>query len=84
MITDTTKVGAEKYRQMRANGETPLPKFTKIESGKDGSIPSRDKGRDILTRIFEPEGQPSRGVYLHIHGKTVLHACKPPYCGSHS
>ncbi|KAI9713397.1 MAG: hypothetical protein M1828_001431 [Chrysothrix sp. TS-e1954] len=62
------EVGAERYREMRARGETPLPKFTVLETGKNGSIPSREKGRDILTRIFEPEAAASKGVYMHIHG----------------
>ncbi|EME43335.1 hypothetical protein DOTSEDRAFT_80769 [Dothistroma septosporum NZE10] len=62
------QVGAEKYRQMRWNGETPLPKPVVLESGKDGKIPSREAGRDIPTRTFEPEHGKSKGLFLHIHG----------------
>ena len=53
---------------MRRNGETPFPKTIVIESGKTFSIPSRDSGRDILCRVFEPESGQNDGVYMHIHG----------------
>ncbi|MCJ1228489.1 hypothetical protein MMC12_005150 [Toensbergia leucococca] len=62
------EVGIEKFREMRRNGETPFPKTIVIESGKTFSIPSRDSGRDILCRVFEPESGQNDGVYMHIHG----------------
>lgn len=62
------EVGAEKYRQMRFNGETPLPKPELLDSARKGSIPSRDKGRDIPTRVFAPRSGGVKGVMMHIHG----------------
>ena len=63
------QVGAEKYRQMRKNGETPFPKSVVLESGRSFSIPSRDAGRKIPCRVLQPEqGEPVRGVFMHIHG----------------
>ncbi|MCJ1361416.1 hypothetical protein MMC16_000516 [Acarospora aff. strigata] len=63
------EVGAEKYRQMRKNGETPFPKSVVLESGRSFSIPSRDAGRKIPCRVLQPEqGEPVRGVFMHIHG----------------
>lgn len=63
------EVGAEKYRQMRWNGETPLPKPIVLEHGKDSTLPSRDSGRTISTRVFTPEGgRAPKAVYMHIHG----------------
>jgi len=53
---------------MRVNGETPFPKPTILPSGKTSSIPSRQKGRDIATRVFTPENGKPKGVFLHIHG----------------
>jgi len=61
-------VGAEKYRQMRWNGETPLPKSVVIESGVNLTIPSREPGRDIPCRMFKPERGEVKGLYMHIHG----------------
>ncbi|KAF2163584.1 hypothetical protein M409DRAFT_26193 [Zasmidium cellare ATCC 36951] len=62
------EVGAEKYRQMRWNGETPMPKPTVLETGKNSTLPSREAGRDISIRIFTPENGPSKGIFYHIHG----------------
>lgn len=62
------QVGAEKYRQMRWNGETPLPKPVVIESGKNTSVPSREKGRSIPCRAFVPSSGAAKGVFYHIHG----------------
>ena len=62
------EVGAAKYRIMRENGETPLPKPVVIESGKDIKLPSRDKGREIPCRVFVPENGKAKGVFYHIHG----------------
>ncbi|KAF2086994.1 hypothetical protein K490DRAFT_43358 [Saccharata proteae CBS 121410] len=65
----THQVGAEKYRQMRWNGETALPKPVVIDSGVNFGIPSRDTGRDIPCRVFKPDGHaPVKAVYMHIHG----------------
>lgn len=61
-------IGAEKYRQMRMNGETPLPKPTILDSGKNFTIPSREPNRAIPCRSFVPETGKSKGVYYHIHG----------------
>ena len=63
------QVGAAKYREMRARGETPLPPATLLESAEQTSIPSRDSGRDIPCRILKPtNGKHITGVYMHIHG----------------
>ncbi|MCJ1392509.1 hypothetical protein MMC18_005377 [Xylographa bjoerkii] len=63
------EVGAEKYRLLRREGKTPLPKPTILDSGKSFSIPSREKGREIPCRIMMPEGEKDvTAVYMHIHG----------------
>jgi acetyl esterase/lipase len=64
------QVGAERYRQMRWNNETPLPRPPVIETGIDSTIPSRDAGRSIPLRTFLPPGgkAKSKGTFLHIHG----------------
>ncbi|KAF2404796.1 esterase/lipase/thioesterase [Trichodelitschia bisporula] len=60
-------VGAARYREMRWNNETALPRPPVLESGINATIPSRDKGRDIPIRRFKPEGE-IRGTFMHIHG----------------
>jgi len=64
------EVGAEKYRQMRWNGETPIPKPIVVEHGKDTTLPSRDSNRSIPCRVFSPRNKANspRGIFLHIHG----------------
>ena len=63
------EVGVAKYRQMRETGETPLPVPVYLPGARDDSVPSREAGRDIPLRIYTPDnGQPSRGIFLHIHG----------------
>ncbi|KIV91419.1 hypothetical protein PV10_05961 [Exophiala mesophila] len=63
------EVGAKRYREMRAAGETPLPKSTLLDSAEQSSIPSRDSGRSIPCRILRPQnGKPVKSVFLHIHG----------------
>ena len=63
------EVGAAKYREMRARGETPLPSTTLLDSAEQTSIPSRDAGRDIPCRILKPtNGKSISGVYMHFHG----------------
>lgn len=53
---------------MRWNGETPLPKPQVLESGKNIKLPSREAGRQIQCRVFEPEQGRAKGVFYHIHG----------------
>lgn len=68
------EVGASTYRTLRWEGKTPLPKPIVLPSGRNGTLPSREPGRTIPYRVFEPqgeeteEGRVSRGVYMHIHG----------------
>ncbi|KAI5364774.1 Putative alpha/beta hydrolase-3 [Septoria linicola] len=63
------EVGAEKYRQMRWNGETPMPRPTVLQEGQNITLPSREAGRNIPCRIFKPENNKTpRGVFYHIHG----------------
>ncbi len=63
------EVGATKYRQMRERGETPLPVPVYLPGARDATLPSRDAGRDIPIRVYEPEeGRPSKGIFLHFHG----------------
>ncbi|VUC21426.1 unnamed protein product [Clonostachys rosea] len=62
-------VGAKEMRRMRLAGETARPPPTLVESATVSSIPSREPGRSIPTRILTPQnGKPNRGVYMHIHG----------------
>ncbi|KAK5708822.1 hypothetical protein LTR17_020365 [Elasticomyces elasticus] len=61
-------VGAEEYRKMRWNGETPLPKPVVLDSGKNITIPSREPGRSIPCRVFTPHNGKPKGVFYHIHG----------------
>ncbi|KAF2417239.1 alpha/beta-hydrolase [Tothia fuscella] len=64
------EVGAERYRQMRWNNETPLPRPPVLEAGMDSTIASRGTGRTIPLRAFLPPGgkEKSKGTFLHIHG----------------
>ena len=66
--SNNLKVGAEKYRQMRWNGETAFPKPTVVDSGKDIKLPSRDAGREIPCRVFTPDSCKPKAVFMHIHG----------------
>ena len=62
------EVGAPKYREMRAAGETPLPAATYLDSATDFDIPSRDS-RNLPCRILKPQySKPVKGVFMHIHG----------------
>jgi acetyl esterase/lipase len=62
-------VGAAQYRKMCDEGMTTLPLPVYLPAAGDVEIPSRDRGRDIPVRIYEPEnGLPSRGILLHCHG----------------
>jgi acetyl esterase/lipase len=67
-LTESFKVGAAKFRQMRENGETPIPKPTVLPEGHDIIIPSRDSDRSIPCRLFHPTSSKPKGVILHIHG----------------
>ncbi|KAJ4319946.1 hypothetical protein N0V94_003616 [Neodidymelliopsis sp. IMI 364377] len=62
------EVGAAEYRKLRWEGKTPLPKPVVLPEGINGTIPSRDAGREIPYRVFKPAGGVSRGIHLHIHG----------------
>jgi acetyl esterase/lipase len=63
------EVGAAKYRQMRAAGQTPLPAATYLDSAQDFSIPSRDTGRSIPCRILKPTTEKEvKAVFMHVHG----------------
>ncbi|KAL9051365.1 MAG: hypothetical protein Q9162_006067 [Coniocarpon cinnabarinum] len=63
------EVGAQRYREMRQNGETPLPKPTHLPQAQTLKVPSRDPGRDIPCRVIKPQnGQASKGVFCHMHG----------------
>jgi acetyl esterase/lipase len=62
-------VGAETYRKMRDEGKTALPPPVYLPAAQDIEIPSRNEGRNIPVRIYEPEnGLPSRGIIMHCHG----------------
>lgn len=63
-----SQVGAPVYRQLRWEGKTPLPKPVVLPEGINGTIPSRDAGREIPYRVFKPASGESKGILLHIHG----------------
>ena len=74
------EVGAAKYRQMHEKGETPFPIPVYLPGARDGSVPSREAGREIPIRIYAPDnGQPSQGVFLHIHGGGFVFASHKHY-----
>lgn len=62
------QVGAAEYRKLRWEGKTPLPKPVVLPEGINGTIPSRDSGREIPYRVFKPANGVSNGIHLHIHG----------------
>lgn len=62
------EVGAAKYRVLRKEGKTPLPKPIVLDAGRSFPLPSREKGRDIPCRVMMPECRRPVGVYMHIHG----------------
>ncbi|KAI1124902.1 acetyl esterase [Nemania abortiva] len=63
------EVGAARFREMMANGEIGGLKPAKLPEAHDIRIPSREEGRDIPVRVYKPiNGQPSRGILLHVHG----------------
>ncbi|KAK0739427.1 Alpha/Beta hydrolase protein [Apiosordaria backusii] len=63
------EVGPVKYRQLRESGQTGYAAPVYLPAAKDVNIPSRDAGRHIAVRVYTPDnGQPSKGLFLHIHG----------------
>lgn len=67
-INYLNQVGAAEYRKLRWDGKTPLPKPIVLPEGINGTIPSRDAGREIPYRVFKPANGESKGIHLHIHG----------------
>lgn len=62
------RVGAAKYRDMVEKGETPWPAPTYLAGAVDSGIPSSESGREIPTRVYEPEnGRSSKGILLYFH-----------------
>lgn len=63
------EVDIKQYREMQELGQTSLPKPVYLPEARDGTVPSRDAGREIPIRIYTPDnGQPSKGIFLHFHG----------------
>ncbi|KAK4656782.1 hypothetical protein QC762_207210 [Podospora pseudocomata] len=63
------EVGPVKFREMRENGKTGFAAPVYLPAAKDVVVSSRDAGRDIALRVYSPDnGQPSKGLFLHIHG----------------
>ncbi|KAJ5194938.1 Alpha/beta hydrolase fold-3 [Penicillium cinerascens] len=63
------EVDIEKYREMWELGQTSLPKPVYLPEALDGTVPSRDAGREIPIRIYKPDNsRPSNGIFLHFHG----------------
>ena len=60
------EVGAAKYREMRATGQTSFPKTIRLSEGRDTKIPSRESGREIPVRIF---GEGKRGANANANAK---------------
>ncbi|EXJ79683.1 hypothetical protein A1O3_07964 [Capronia epimyces CBS 606.96] len=63
------EVGATRFREMRAAGETPMPKPVLLDTAESFAIPSRDAGRMIPCRILKPQnGTTAKAIFLHMHG----------------
>jgi acetyl esterase/lipase len=78
------EVGVAKYREMRETGETPLPVPVYLPEAKDSTVPSRDPGRSIPVRVYTPDnGQPSKGIFLHIHGGGFVLTTHKQYVPQH-
>src|SRR5690606_7387519 len=60
------EVGAQKVRDARAKGEGAFPAPVKSERAKWIEIDG--PAGKLELRVVPPEGNVSRGVYLHIHG----------------
>jgi len=70
VLTDgRTEVGAAKYREMGAAGQTAFPPSIVLDRGEVFSIPSREKGREIPYRMMRPKnGKDARAIFMYIHG----------------
>lgn len=65
----TTPVG--RRREIPPNAlerRDPPPPAQVLDSGKNITLPSRDPGRQIPCRVFEPASGKPKGVFYHIHG----------------
>ena len=63
-----SEVGVARFRELADAGKAGLPPAVFLPEAVDGSLPSRDKGRDIPIRVYRPDnGRPSKGVMLYIH-----------------
>ncbi|KAI4258631.1 MAG: hypothetical protein L6R42_004991 [Xanthoria sp. 1 TBL-2021] len=63
------EVGAAKYREMRARGETVFPQAVVLDRGRNFSIPSREGEREIPCPVMTHEnGIEAKAVFMHIHG----------------
>ena len=63
------EMGAAKYREMVYEGRTQFPVPPLLANAKDAEVPSREPGRNVPVRFYEPDnGCPSRGIYLYFHG----------------
>ena len=63
------EVGAAEFRRMVYAGETQFPVPPCLPGAEDDTVPSREPGRDVPIRVYKPDnGNPSKGVYLYIHG----------------
>ncbi|KAJ8106180.1 hypothetical protein OPT61_g9710 [Boeremia exigua] len=61
------EVGAVEYRKLRWEGKTPLPKPVVLPEGINGTIPSREAGREIPYRVFKPAGGDRYLKYMADH-----------------
>lgn len=63
------EVGAAKYREMQAKGQTMMPLSVVLDRGESFAIPSKEKGREIPCRIMKPKsGKDARAIFMYIHG----------------
>ncbi|KAI0438462.1 acetyl esterase [Xylaria telfairii] len=62
-------VGAPRFREMMEAGEISGLKPSRLPSAYDINLPSREPGRAIPVRVYQPaNGEPSQGILLHAHG----------------
>lgn len=61
-------IGPAKYRRLRTEGKTTLPRPPLLPSATSFTVPARDHGRTIPCRILKPQGQSVKAVLMHIHG----------------
>ncbi|KAL2845051.1 Alpha/Beta hydrolase protein [Aspergillus pseudoustus] len=62
------QVGSARYREMQESGKTPLPPPVLLPNAIEATAPSRDSARQIPVRVYQPDNEPSKGIFLHIHG----------------